>query len=73
MARLIAECEQMLKEIVVQEKRCEETMVQRRDATAVQLQRLRIAGQAHGAYASATRSDGRSGKGASRLDLTSER
>ncbi len=48
--RLVEECDKLLREIVVQEKHCEETMVQKRDATAIQLQRLRAAGQAHGAY-----------------------
>jgi hypothetical protein len=66
-ARIVAECDKMLKEIVLQEKHCEETMVQRRDATAVQLERLRAAGQAHGAYTAHARA------GMSRLDLTSER
>ncbi len=65
---MVAECETLLKEIVVQEKRCEETMVQRRDATVVQLQRLRAAGQAHGAYTARRRAPA-----SSRLDLTSER
>jgi hypothetical protein len=66
-ARLVQECEAMLREIVVQEKRCEETMVQKRDATAVQLQRLRAVGQAHGAYAAPVHA------GISQIDLSSER
>ena len=33
-ARLVAECDKLLKEIVAQEKQSEETMVRRRDATA---------------------------------------
>jgi hypothetical protein len=57
----------MLKEIVAQEKRCEETMTERRDATAMELQRLRAAGQARGAYATPTRAS------VSQLDLSSER
>lgn len=69
-AQMVAECDAMLKEIVCQEKRCEETMVQRRDATAVQLQRLRAAGQAQGAYAASAM---RGYVGSSRIDFTSER
>jgi hypothetical protein len=72
-ARLIEQCSALLKEIVTQEKRCEETMVEKRDATALQLQRLRAAGQAHGAYTAATRSTGYPGAGMRQLDLTSER
>jgi hypothetical protein len=66
-ARLVGECDAMLKEIVAQEKRCEETMVQKRDATALQLQRLRAAGQAHGAYAAPVHA------AISQIDLSSER
>ncbi len=65
--RLVALCEAMLKEIVVQEKRCEELMVQKRDATAERLQQLRWAGRAMGAYAAP------SGVGNSHIDLSSER
>ena len=39
------------------EKRCEETMTRKRDNTAMELQRLRAAGQAHGAYLSPARRD----------------
>jgi hypothetical protein len=66
-ARLVAECDKMLKEIIAQEKSCEETMIQKRDATAVRLQRLRAAGQAHGAYTAPL------AVGVSQLDLSSER
>ena len=66
-ARLVAECDKMLKEIVAQEKHCEETMVEKRDATALQLQRLRAAGQAHGAYTAPAHA------GISQIDFTSER
>jgi hypothetical protein len=65
-AQLVAECDAMLKEIVAQEKLCEETMVEKRDATAAELQRLRSAGQAHGAYMAPVRSD------FSQVDLVSE-
>ena len=68
-ARLVEECNKMLKEIVAQEKRCEETMACKRDATALELQRLRAAGQAHGAYL--TPASRRAGT--SQLDLSSER
>jgi hypothetical protein len=66
-ARLVEECDKMLKEIVVQEKCCEELMVRKRDATALDLQRLRAAGQAHGAYMTPAR------VGISQIDLSSER
>jgi hypothetical protein len=66
-ARLVAECDTMLMEIVALEKQCEETMTRTRDATALELQRLRAAGQAHGAYTTPTRT------GISQLDLSSER
>jgi hypothetical protein len=66
-AKLVEECDMMLKEIVAQEKRCEETMVRKRDATALELQRLRAAGQAHGAYLTPARA------GVSQIDLSSER
>jgi hypothetical protein len=68
-ARLVEECNKMLKEIVIQEKRCEETMTRKRDATALELQRLRAAGQAHSAYLIPARRDA----GVSQLDLSSER
>ena len=62
------QCETLLKEIVAEEKRCEEIMVQKRDATAVRLQQLRSAGQAQGAYAApACRRPSAS------IDLSSER
>ena len=50
-ARLVQQCEALLAEIVAQEKRCEEIMVQKRDATAERLLRLQSAGRAQGAYA----------------------
>jgi len=65
--RLVEECDKLLREIVVQEKHCEEAMVQKRDATAIQLQRLRAAGQAHGAYTAPVFA------GVSQIDLSSER
>ncbi len=70
-ARLVEECNKMLKEIVMQEKRCEETMTRKRDATALELQQLRAAGQAHGAYLiPASR---HAGARSSQIDLSSER
>ena len=68
-AQLVEECNKMLKEIVVQEKRCEETMTRKRDATALELQQLRAAGQAHGAYLTPASRRG----GISQIDLSSER
>ena len=64
-ARLVRQCEALLREIVVHEKRCEEIMVQKRDATAVRLRQLRSAGQAQGAYAAPACT------GISQIDLTS--
>ncbi len=72
-ARLVEECETLLKEIVSHEKRCEEIMVHKRDATANRLQQLRAAGRAQGAYAAAIRSTARPGAGTSQIDLSSER
>ena len=66
-ARLVQQCELLLKEIVVQEKRCEETMVQKRDATAIRLQQLRSAGQAQGAYTAPAYA------GIRQIDFSSER
>jgi hypothetical protein len=66
-ARLVEQCEAMLKEIVVQEKRCEELMVRKRDATAVRLQQLRWAGRAQGAYTAPACT------GIRQIDLSSER
>jgi hypothetical protein len=66
-AQLVQQCEAMLKEIIIQEKRCEELMVQKRDATAVRLQQLRSAGRAQGAYTTPAYT------GVSQIDLSSER
>ncbi len=68
-ARLVEECNKILKEIVAHEKRCEETMTRKRDDTALELQRLRAAGQAHGAYLQ----PGARNAGISQIDLSSER
>jgi len=66
-ARLVQQCDALLKEIVAWEKRCEEIMIQKRDATAVRLQQLRAAGQARGAYTAPATA------GVSHIDLSSER
>ena len=66
-ARLVEECDKLLKEIVAQEKKCEEAMVEKRDATTLQLHRLHAAGEARGAYAAPVYA------GNSLLDLSSER
>jgi hypothetical protein len=62
-ARQVEECEAMLREIIVQEKECETTLVRRRDEAAVQLQFVHSAGQARGAYTAPSRTQ------ASQLDL----
>jgi hypothetical protein len=66
-ARLVQQCETLLTEIVAQEKRCEEIMVQRRDATAARLQQLHSASRAQGAYAASAFSVAR------HIDLSSGR
>jgi hypothetical protein len=66
-ARLVQQCETLLQEIVAMEKRCEEVMIQHRDATAVRLRQLGSAGKAHGAYTASSFS------GIRQLDLSSER
>jgi hypothetical protein len=43
-------CERVLAEIVVQEKQSEESLIRRRDQTAVQLQEVGLASRARGAY-----------------------
>jgi hypothetical protein len=47
------QCEELLREIVTQEKRCESVLRLRRDETAARLRGFHTAGQAHGAYAAA--------------------
>jgi hypothetical protein len=66
-ARLVQKCEELLKEIVVLEKRSEEVMVQNRDATATRLEQLRSAGKARGAYSEPSYME------IHQLDLSSER
>jgi hypothetical protein len=66
-ARLVQQCEMLLKEIVAEEKRCEDIMVRKRDATADRLQQLRSAGRAQGVYAALAH------PGISQIDLSSER
>jgi len=56
-ARLVEQCETLLKEIVAQEKQCETIMIQKRDAAAIQLQQLRSAGRAQGAYTASSGTD----------------
>jgi hypothetical protein len=65
-AGLVKKCETLLKEIVAAEKQCEETMLQKREATAIRLRQLRSAGQAHEAYTSAGNA------GLSQIDLSSD-
>ena len=61
------QCEAMVREIVSNERTCEEALVRRRDESAARLQHFRTAGQAKGAYAAASRID------ISQIDLFSER
>jgi len=63
---MLQQCETLLGDIVTCEKYCETALVERRDATAVQLQGVQHAGQTFGAY---TRGEHQP----SQLDLTSER
>jgi hypothetical protein len=78
-AQMVQQCDALLKEIVAEEKRCEEIMVRKRDAAAVRLQQLRSAGQAQGAYAATSRTQrtgyptGCPDVGVSQIDLSSER
>jgi hypothetical protein len=65
-AELVRQCDALLREIGVQERRCEELMTEQRDEIAVRLQQFRAAGQAHGAYAALARVD------ATQIDLFSE-
>ena len=65
-ARLAAQCDALLGEIVRQERQCEAAMIRRRDETADRLQQFRQAGQACGAYAAASRVK------INQLDLSSE-
>jgi hypothetical protein len=64
-ARLVAECEATLGEIVRREKQCESVLTRQRDEAAVRLQGLRTAGQACGAYTAMTHVQ------TSQLDLSS--
>jgi hypothetical protein len=66
-ARLVQKCEELLKEIVVLEKQCEEVMIENRDATASRLEQFRSAGKARGAYSAPSYMD------IHQLDLSSER
>jgi len=65
-ARQIAECEQLLSEIIRQEKRGERAMVRRRDEAATRLQAAHFAGHARGAYAEQSQNT------INQLDLNSE-
>jgi len=66
-AEQLHSCDALLVEIIDQEKRSEETLVRRRDETAVKLQSMHVAGQARGAYAAAGHAD------FSQLDLLSDK
>ncbi len=61
-----AECERLLAEIVIQEKRSEQELIRRRDEAAAQLSGAAWAGQARGAYLA------ESWGGNGQLDLISE-
>jgi hypothetical protein len=60
-------CEQLLQEIIAQEKHSEAVLVRRRDETAVKLQGVHLASQARGAYLNPPP------PGVSHIDLLSER
>lgn len=49
-AQQLQRCEELLAEIIAQERQSEQELVRRRDETAEQLQGIRAAGQARGAY-----------------------
>ena len=49
----VRQCDELLQEIVAEEKRCESVLSRRRDEAARRLQTFYTAGQAHGAYAAA--------------------
>jgi hypothetical protein len=65
-ARLAADCDSLLAEIVDQEQRGEAAMSRRRDQTAASLEHFHIAGAARGAYAA------EAGAARRHLDLSSE-
>lgn len=65
-ARRLDECDALLGEIVIQEKRSAKELTRRRDDLTSQLEAMRRAGRARGAYTAESRMP------ASRLDLTSE-
>jgi hypothetical protein len=65
-ARLAADCESMLAEIVIQERQGEAAMSQRRDQTVASLEHFQAAGAARGAYAAEANATRR------QLDLSSE-
>jgi len=65
-AKVLAQCELLLGEIVAQEKRSEHDLICRRDEAAAQLQGVHRASQARGAYTSGART------AQAQLDLTSE-
>lgn len=49
-AEMLSHCEMLLREIVAQERRCEEELVRRRDAVGEQLDSINQASIARGAY-----------------------
>jgi hypothetical protein len=63
----LAECETLLKQILLEEKQSEGEMVRRRDETARQLQGAHQAGRARGAYTAESQSALR------QIDLSSDR
>ena len=65
-ARQLAECETLMGQIMLEEKKSELEMVRRRDETARQLQGAHQAGRARGAYAAQPQSAAR------QIDLSSD-
>ena len=58
-ARQLAECETLMGQVLLDEKKSEREMIRRRDETAVQLQGAHRAGRARGAYAAQSQSAAR--------------
>ncbi len=54
-AKQLEDCDQLLREIIAQDKQSEATLSRRRDQAAAQLQGMHAAGQARGAYTAPAR------------------
>ena len=65
-ALLIAECDAMFRDVIMQEKQCESQLCVRRDEAATRLQGAHVAGAARGAYVADR------GRPIGQLDLSSE-